>query len=92
MSETAPAPTSGNSVSPQARAVRRLVLLDRARVAVGGAEKLGEALGIGRRAVNLKLNAERSLYDAEIRMAADAVEERAKALLALADDLRKSAE
>jgi uncharacterized protein YcgL (UPF0745 family) len=74
------------------RAVRQLVLMDRARVAVGGAEKLGEALGIGRRAVNLKLNAERSLHNAEILKAADAVEERAKTLLALADDLRKSAQ
>lgn len=92
MSKALPAPTSGNSVTPQMRAVRQLVLMDRARVALGGAEKLGDALGIGRRAVNLKLNAERSLYDAEILRAADAVEARAKDLLALADDLRKSAQ
>lgn len=71
-----------------ARAVRRVVLLDRARVALGGSARLGEILGIGRRAVNHKLAADRSLSDAEVGAIADAVDQRAVELVQLAMDLR----
>ncbi len=71
-----------------AQAVRRVVLLDRARVALGGSARLGEILGIGRRAVNHKLAADRNLSDAEICAIADAVERRAAELVQLATDLR----
>lgn len=87
MSNT-PVPTNGNTLSPMARAVRRVVLLDRARLALGGAERIGEVLGIGRRAVNHKLASDRGLTDAELGAVALAIDERAAQLTMLAHDLR----
>jgi hypothetical protein len=66
----APILTNGNTLSPMARAVRRVVLLDRARLALGGAERVAEVLGIGRRAVNHKLASDRGLTDAELAVEA----------------------
>ncbi|KAL5684627.1 hypothetical protein EMGR_005688 [Emarellia grisea] len=58
-----------------ARAVRRLVLLDRARTALGGAACLADILGIGRRAVNHKLAADRGLSAGEIAAVANALDQ-----------------
>lgn len=85
---TAPVPTSGTSMSPQARAVRRLLLFDRAKTVLGGAEKLGAVIGVGRRNVNHKLNADRELTNFELKLTADAVEKRARELDQLVADLR----
>ncbi len=80
-----PGPTSEN----MGHAARRIVLMDRARVALGGAAKLGEVIGVGRRGVNHKLSADRGLSDAELNAAADAIERRARDLDSLADLLRQ---
>lgn len=81
-------PTSGNTISAVAKSVRRILLLDRASQAIGGGAKLGEVLGISRRAVNYKLVSDRGVTDDELLLAADAVEARATELLRLAADLR----
>lgn len=81
-------PTIENAATVLGRKVRRLVLLDRAREMLGGATKLGEALGIGRRAVNHKLVAERGLSDGEIGAVAAALDARAEQLRQLAADMR----
>lgn len=77
-------PTKGTA----AWAVRRLVLFDRASVAIGGAAKLADVLGIDRRSVHRKLAAERGLDDRELLAAAGAVEARIAELTTLAADLR----
>ena len=84
----APVLTNGNTLSPMARAVRRLVLLDRARTALGGAACLADILGIGRRAVNHKLAADRGLSAGEIAAVSNALDQRAAELSALANDMR----
>jgi hypothetical protein len=71
-----------------ARELRRLLLLDRARIVLGGAEKLATALGIGRRAVNHKLAAERSLTNHDLELAARALDGRAREIDQLASDIR----
>lgn len=78
----------GNKLSAMALALRRLVLLDRARTALGGAARLAVVMGIGRRAVNYKLSADRGLSDAEIAMVADGLDRHAATIVALARDLR----
>lgn len=88
MSGAAPVPTNGNSISPLARAVRRLVLLDRARIALGGAERLADVLGIGRRAINHKLAGDRALDPTEALAVADALEAHAAGIVELARNLR----
>lgn len=79
-------PTSGNELG---KAVRRLVLFDRAKDAMGGARKLGKVIGIGRRSVNHRLVADRTLTDGELAVTADAIEARARELDQLAADIRK---
>ena len=69
--------------------VRRVVLFDRARVALGGAAPLAEALGISRRAVNHKLSVDRGLTAGDLMLAAEAVDRRAAELANLAADLRE---
>lgn len=91
MSGAAPVPTNGNSISPLARAVRRLVLLDRARVALGGAERLADVLGIGRRAINHKLAGDRALDPSEAMAVADALDAHAAGIVELAQQLREVA-
>lgn len=81
-------PTNGNTRLPMAPALRRLVLLDRARTALGGGARLAEVLGIGRRAVTHKLAAERGLSNAELVAIADALDRRADQLVLLADSIR----
>lgn len=81
-------PTKGNSLSPLTLGVRRLVLLDRARAALGGGARLAEVLGIGRRAVVHKLAADRGLSNAELVTIADALDRRADQLVLLAEDIR----
>jgi hypothetical protein len=81
-------PTNGTSISPQAKAVRQLLLLDRAKTALGGAEKLGDILGVCRRSVNRKLSADRGVTTFELNLTADAIEARALELQQLAADLR----
>lgn len=82
-------PTNGNSAPALATRVRRVVLFDRARVALGGAEQLAKAVSISRRAVNHKLSVDRVLSDADLLLAAEAVEHRAAELARLAADLRE---
>jgi hypothetical protein len=71
------------------REARRLVLFDRAKDAMGGARKLGEIVGVGRRSVNNKLNAERRLTDFELKLTADALDAQARYLDQLVADIRK---
>lgn len=71
------------------RTVRRLVLLERAREALGGAARLGDAIGIGRRAINHKLAADRGLSNAELRAVAKALDARASSTAALATSIRE---
>lgn len=83
----APVPITENSAAAFGLRVRRLVLLDRARAALGGTERLAAVLGIGRRAVTYKLAAERGLTDAELCCVAKAVEAERDRLGTLANDL-----
>lgn len=71
-----------------AAAVRRVVLLDRACKALGGAAKLAELWGISRRAVNYRLASDYSTDDVDLELAADALDRRAAELRQLADGLR----
>ncbi|QNQ09258.1 hypothetical protein [Sphingomonas alpina] len=71
-----------------ARAVRRLVLLDRARVMLGGAQRLADVLMISRRAVNHKLVADRGVSEGEMLAVAGALDEHAAKITALANELR----
>lgn len=79
-------PKSGNS-RPFATAVRRVALFDKAAAALG-VQKLAEAMGVSRRAVNHKIATDRGLSDADLRAAADAVAARADELAKLASDMR----
>lgn len=88
INQCATAPTCGSSMTRMGRAARRLVLFDRAKDAVGGARKLGEIIDVCRRTVNHKLNNERRLTDWELKLAADAIEARARELDQLVADIR----
>lgn len=87
---TSPPPvlTHGNT-TPMWKSVRRLLLLDRAREALGGAARLAEAIGIGRRAINHKLAADRRVSNAELRAVAVALDARASSIAALAVSIRE---
>ncbi|WEK43638.1 MAG: hypothetical protein P0Y64_02050 [Candidatus Sphingomonas colombiensis] len=80
-------PKNGNRLAIK---VRRVVLFDRARSALGGAAPLAEALGITARAVNHKLSVDRGLTPGDILLAAEAVDARAAELVKLAADLRET--
>jgi hypothetical protein len=67
-----------------ATAVRRLLLLDRAKDCIGGAEKLGAVIGVGRRAMTHKIAGDRSIDDFDYRLISDAIERRAVELHAAA--------
>jgi len=71
------------------REARRLVLFERAKEAVGGSRKLGLIIDQGRRSVNHKLVAERSLTSWELKLTADALEVMARELDLLVADIRK---
>lgn len=81
-------PKNGNTLSPMAAKLRRLVLFERARVALGNATRLADAIGIGRRGVNLKLGAERGISDRDLTAVIAALDARAAVISALADDMR----
>lgn len=80
-------PTKENSLAAK---VRRVVLFDRARAALGGVQ-LADALGVSRRAITYKASSERGLSDYDIRAVAEAVDARAAELAKLAADLREMA-
>lgn len=80
-------PKNENSLAAK---VRRVVLFDRARVALGGAAPLADALGISRRALHYKLSVDRGLTAGDIMLAAEAVDARAAELVKLAADLRET--
>lgn len=81
-------PTNGNRVANMAREVRRLVLFERATEWFGGAHKLAAILDITRRSVNQKRVADRPVTDWQLKLIADAAEERARELAQLATDIR----
>lgn len=71
------------------REARRLVLFERAKDAMGGARKLGAVLDVSRRSVNHKLGCDRRLTSWELKLAADAIEAKARELDQLVADIRK---
>lgn len=82
-------PTSGTALGPMAKAVRKLVLFERANDWFGGAHKLAEIIGVSRRSVNRKRAADRRITGWELKLVADAAERRAAELAQLAADIRE---
>lgn len=80
-------PINGNRVDAMAREVSRGLLFEAAANAIG-AGKLADGMSVTRRCVNHKIACDRSLTDADLIGAADALEARAAKLNQLAAHIR----
>jgi hypothetical protein len=69
------------------RSVRRMAALETAAGMLGGQAALASALSCETRLLRNKLAAERPIHDADLRLAAAALEQRARAILQHADRL-----
>lgn len=86
-----PVPTTGNGAAKMGREVRQIYLMEKARDAIGSSAALGEVIGVGRRAVNHKLVADRPITPLEMRLVADELDRRSADMAAVAAGLRELA-
>jgi len=82
--EKANAPTIGATAA-------RMVLLERAAGHLKQ-QPLAEAMAIGLRALQSKIDGTRGIHDADLRLAAAAIDQRAGELAALANQMREAAQ
>ncbi len=86
-----PVPTSGNGAAKMGREVRQIYLMEKARDAIGSSTALGEVIGVGRRAVNHKLVADRPITALEMRLVAAELDRRIADMATIAAGLRELA-